>query len=85
MRPIAQRGAIVFSCFIADTEAYISNNHYPHASVPTYHYAFITKSLIQDYAQRNDLQYEITNTFYSLGERNGAEVVHRFVKLTAKS
>lgn len=83
IQPIIRRGAVVFSCFIADAEAYIDNNHYPYSSIPTYHYAFITEDMIKKYAELNKFNFEITDIFYSLGDRNGIEVIHRFVKLTA--
>lgn len=83
--PITKTGAVAFSCFIADAESYASPDHYPYATVQTYHYAFITEGMIRDYAERNALRYEISRTFYSLGSRNGAEVVHRFVRLTGEA
>jgi hypothetical protein len=81
--PIANRGAIVFTCFFSESEKLIGDEHYSYASVRTYHYSLIVEDMVSNYAKARGLRYEISDVFYSLGVRHdaGQALVHRFVKL----
>lgn len=76
-------GAVAFSCFIAEEEEYLLPNHYIYLDTPTWHYAFITRQMIEDYATERRVRCELRPVEFPLGFRPEPqrEVTHSFIRL----